>query len=48
MITSLSAQVNGFVENFDDNILTGWEVPGSQTGGTFTLIETDSMLKIDN
>ena len=45
--TSLTAQVNGFVENFDDNILSGWEVPSSQTGGTFTLTEADSVLKID-
>ena len=38
------AQVTGFLENFNDNILTNWEVP--QTKGTFALMEKDSVLKI--
>ena len=32
------------LEDFNDNILTKWQVP--QTTGTFTLMEQDSVLKI--
>lgn len=37
------AQITGFLEDFNDNILTGWEMPHPNT---FTLTEKDSMLKI--
>jgi len=42
-----SAQTTGFLEDFNDNILTGWEVPSDQLAGTFALTETDSVLRID-
>lgn len=41
----LSAQSTGFLDDFNDNTLNGWEVP--QTTGTFTLTEADSVLRID-
>ncbi|MBN1408475.1 MAG: T9SS type A sorting domain-containing protein [Calditrichaceae bacterium] len=41
------AQVTGLVDDFNDNTLTGWEVPASQTAGTFSLTEADSVLRID-
>jgi len=43
----VSAQVTGLLENFNDNSLTGWAIPGDQTAGTFALTESDSMLRID-
>jgi len=39
------AQITGFTEDFNDNILTGWEVPADQAH-TFELAEEDSMLEI--
>ena len=47
LCTRLSAQITGLVEDFNDNTVTGWEVPDDQTAGTFTLTETDSVLRID-
>jgi len=49
MVTAclVSAQTTGFLDDFNDNVLTGWEVPASQTAGTYVLTETDSILKID-
>ena len=44
-ISVASAQTIGLLEDFNDNILTGWEVP--QTTGTFMLTEVDSVLRID-
>jgi len=41
----LSAQTTGLLEDFNDNVLTGWQVP--QTTETFALTEVDSMLRID-
>ncbi|MDZ7263201.1 MAG: glycosyl hydrolase, partial [candidate division KSB1 bacterium] len=41
-----SAQVTGLVEDFNDNQLTGWEVPADHQR-TYTLTETDGVLKID-
>jgi len=43
----ISAQATGLLENFNDNTLTGWEVPADQTAGTFVLTESDSVLRID-
>ena len=40
-------QSTGLLENFNDNTLTGWEVPADQTAGTFALTEADSILRID-
>lgn len=39
------AQVTGLVENFDDNLLDGWEAPGDATR-TFELQAVDSTLQI--
>ena len=39
-------QLTGFTEDFNDNILTGWEVPGVHQR-TYTLTEADSVLRID-
>lgn len=41
--TILWSQVTGFKEDFNDNILTGWEAPNS---GTFALTETNGTLRI--
>ncbi len=41
------AQYTGFIDDFDDNTLTGWALPGDQTAGTFALTESDSVLRID-
>ena len=43
----ISAQTTGLLEDFNDNFLTGWALPGDQTAGTFSLSETDSVLRID-
>ncbi len=40
------AQVAGFVEDFNDNLLTNWEVPADHQR-TYTIIEADGVLKID-
>jgi len=42
--TSIQAQSTGYVETFDDNLLTGWDAPNP---GTFALTETSGVLKID-
>ena len=44
-ISILSAQVTNLIENFDDTILTGWEVPTTQVP-TYQSEESDSILKI--
>ncbi|MBN2090421.1 T9SS type A sorting domain-containing protein [candidate division KSB1 bacterium] len=41
----LKAQVTGYTEDFNDNLLTGWEVPADQPY-TFELSENDGVLKI--
>ncbi len=41
--TILWSQITGFKEDFNDNILTGWEAPNS---GTFALAETNGTLRI--
>ncbi len=40
-----TAQITGFVEDYNDNTLTGWQVPPDQPH-TFELFEQDSILKI--
>ena len=40
-----TAQITGFMEDFNDNILTGWQVPPDQLY-TFEIYEQDSLLKI--
>ncbi len=40
-------QTTGLLEDFNDNVLSGWEVPADQTAGTFALTEADSVLRID-
>jgi mannan endo-1,4-beta-mannosidase len=47
LISAGFTQVTGLLENFNDNVLTGWEVPADQTAGTFALTEADSILRID-
>ncbi len=47
LLTQISlAQVTGFVEDFNDNQLTNWEVPAEHQR-TYTLTEADGVLKID-
>lgn len=47
LLTKISlSQVTGFVEDFNDNMLTGWEVPAEHQR-TYTLTEADGVLKID-
>ena len=43
MISLLPAQVTGVREDFNDNLLTGWEAPNS---ATFTLAEVNGTLRI--
>jgi mannan endo-1,4-beta-mannosidase len=43
---NLMAQVTGFVEDFNDNVLIGW-VLEAEHDRTYTLTEADSMLRID-
>lgn len=42
----INAQITGFVEDFNDNLLTGWEIPLDHQR-TYNLTEADSVLKID-
>lgn len=44
-VHNATAQVTGLHEDFNDNLLTGWQVP--QTNGTFSLTESDGKLRID-
>ncbi|MBD3228243.1 MAG: hypothetical protein GF329_08635 [Candidatus Lokiarchaeota archaeon] len=39
------AQITGFVEDFDDNTPTGWQVPPDQPH-TFEIYERDGVLRI--
>ncbi len=43
LVTPLSGQVKGYVEDFNDNVLTGWEMPDPDT---FYLEEAGGILKI--
>jgi mannan endo-1,4-beta-mannosidase len=43
VFASAQAQVTGYKENFDDNVLSGWESPNT---GTFALAETNGTLRI--
>ena len=43
---TIVAQITGYVEDFNDNILTGWVVE-EEHQRTYTLSEEDSVLKID-
>ncbi|NOZ61693.1 MAG: T9SS type A sorting domain-containing protein, partial [Calditrichaeota bacterium] len=43
--TTVSAQITGFVDDFNDNILTGWEVPANQPY-TYELTEQNGVLQV--